>query len=123
MLEVSDLLFTFLHLALTGFNLLGWIWPRTRKAHFISVLLTLASWLLPGFWYGWGYCPLTDWHWQIKRKLGESDLPNSFIKYMADTITGADINPALVDGFTLALFLLAIAISVYVNYFNKNISD
>lgn len=119
MLDFLNIIFTFLHLALIGFNLFAWIWPATRKAHLMSALLTLASWVLAGFWYGWGYCPLTDWHWQIKRKLGESNLPDSFVKYMADKITGGDISPRLADGLTLGLFLLAIVISLYSNFFKK----
>ena len=27
--------------------------------------------------YGWGYCPCTDWHWDVKRRLGETGLPRS----------------------------------------------
>jgi hypothetical protein len=117
MLEFLDLLFTCLHIFLIGFNLFGWIWPASRRAHLISLIITLAFWSLAGFWYGWGYCPLTDWHWQIKDKLGENDLPASFIKYMADKITGAHFSPELVDGLTLGIFLLVIVWSVYVNFF------
>lgn len=117
MLEFLDLLFTCLHLFLIGFNLFGWIWPASRRAHLISLIITLAFWFLAGFWYGWGYCPFTDWHWQIKDNLGEHDLPASFIKYMADKITGANFSPELVDGLTLGIFLLVIVWSVYVNFF------
>jgi len=117
MLEFLDIFFTLFHLALIGFNLFGWIWQATRKAHLFSGLLTLAFWLLAGIWFGMGYCPLTDWHWQVKRKLGESDLPASFVKYMADKITGGDISPGLADGLTSGLFLLVILISVYTNFF------
>lgn len=119
MLKVLNIFFTILHLAIISFNLFGWIWPKTRKIHLIVVALTLASWFILGLWYGMGYCFITDWQWDIKEKLGETNLPNSFIKYFADKITGNNYPPALVDRITLLTFLLAIAITLYVNFFQK----
>lgn len=118
-----DLLLTFAHLAVIGFNLFGWIWKKTRKAHMVVVALTIASWFIIGLWKGLGYCFLTDWHWGIKEKLGENNLPNSFIKYFADKITGTSINPQIVDTVTLVLFLFVIIVSVYSNFFSKKISS
>jgi Protein of Unknown function (DUF2784) len=120
MLSFLNIFFTIAHLALTVFNLIGWIWKRTRKLHLITLIVTAFCWLVPGIWYGWGYCPLTDWHWQVKEKLGETNLPNSFIKYFADKITGRDINPSLVDNVTLGCLVFAVVASVYVNFFLKN---
>jgi Protein of Unknown function (DUF2784) len=120
MLSFLNIFFTIAHLALTVFNLIGWIWKRTRKLHLITLIVTAFWWLVPGIWYGWGYCPLTDWHWQVKEKLGETNLPNSFIKYFADKITGRDINPSLVDNVTLGCLVFAVVASVYVNFFLKN---
>ena len=119
MLLFLDIFYSLLHLVLMGFNLFGWIWRKARKAHLITAGITLASWFVLGIWYGWGYCPLTDWHWEVKRQLGEQHLPNSFVKYFADKITGLNISPAVVDGWTLGLFLAAIVLSVYVNFFRK----
>ncbi|MGV3504609.1 MAG: DUF2784 domain-containing protein [Adhaeribacter sp.] len=116
-LVLQDYLYTALHLAIIGFNLLGWIWPATRKGHFICVLLTAGSWLLLGLWYGIGYCPITDWQWQVKEKLGEQHLPASFIKYYADKLSGRDIPASLVDLVTAGSFALAAGLSVYVNFF------
>lgn len=119
MLSFLNILFTIAHLALIVFNLAGWIWKKTRKAHLIVLSLTTFSWFVLGIWYGWGYCPLTDWHWQVKEKLGETNLPNSFIKYLADKITGSDINPSIVDGITVGCLIAAIIASVYVNFFTR----
>ena len=119
MLYVLDIFFTIVHLAITGFNLLGWIWRRTRKAHFITIIITAICWFLLGIWYGIGYCPVTDWQWRVKEKLGETNLPDSFIKYFADKITGQNFNPSLVNNITLGLFLAAIVLSVYFNFFRK----
>lgn len=116
-LALQDLLYTALHLVIIGFNLLGWIWPATRKLHITVVLLTAASWLLLGLWYGIGYCPITDWQWQVKAKLGEQDLPASFIKYYAGKLSGRDVPATLVDLVTAGSFALAAGLSVYVNFF------
>lgn len=37
--------------------------------------------------YGRGYCPCNDWYWQVKRELGETGLPASYIKYFLDLTT------------------------------------
>jgi len=117
--EIFDYLFTILHLSIVGFNLLGWIWPATRKAHFIVVLLTAGSWLILGIWYGLGYCPLTDWQWQLKESMGETNLPNSFIKYYADKISGTDISSTFIDYLTAISFALAAMLSVYFNFIKR----
>lgn len=119
MLRLLDYFYTFLHLAIVGFNLLGWIWPSTRKAHLVLLTATLISWFLLGVWFGWGYCPVTDWQWEVKEKLGETDLPNSFIKYFADKISGKDFPAPLVDRVTLISFLLIVVVTVYVNFIRK----
>ena len=119
MLKLLDIFFTFLHLAIISFNLFAWIWKKTRRAHLIVAAITLACWFILGIWYGWGYCPITDWQWQIKEKLGETNLPNSFVKYFADKITGKNFSPSLIDNITLISFLVAIAFSVYFNFFRK----
>ncbi|MCD0490061.1 DUF2784 domain-containing protein [Pedobacter sp. MC2016-14] len=118
--QILDLFFIVLHLVIVGFNLLGWIWPATRRLHFIVVLLTAGSWLILGIWYGIGYCPITDWHWQLKESMGETNLPNSFIKYYADKVTGADISSQLVDIATALGFAIAALMSVYLNFFHKS---
>lgn len=114
-LEVLDIFFTLLHVLIIGFNLLGWIWKSTRRLHLYSVLLTAASWLLLGIWFGIGYCPITDWQWQVKTRLGEQQLPNSFIKYQLDRITGTDVAAGLVDGITAVSFAVVTALSIYLN--------
>jgi len=119
MLVFLDIFLTIAHIALTLFNLTGWIWKRTRKAHLITLGLTMVSWFLFGIWHGLGYCFLTDWHWQVKEKLGEKNLPASFIKYLADKITARDINPSLVDNVTLGCLVFAIVAAVYVNFVRK----
>jgi hypothetical protein len=114
-----DILLTFVHLALIGFNLFGWIWQKTRKAHLITVAATAFSWFILGIWFGWGYCPITHWQWNVKKQLGETNLPNPFIKYYADKISGKDIDPKIVDTTTLIVFLTVIVLTVILNFLNR----
>jgi len=119
MLQLLDGILTLVHVVIIGFNLLGWIWPATRKAHFICVLATAASWFLLGIWFGMGYCPVTDWQWRVKEQLGEHNLPASFIKYYADKIAGTDISSSFIDMVTVSCFAVATFLSVYVNFIKK----
>lgn len=114
--RILDILIIVFHSSLILFNLFGWIWRKTRIFNFITLVLTGASWLFLGLIYGTlGYCPLTDWHFSILTKLGETDLPDSYIKYMIDRITGLNISASLVDKVTLYAFLAALTLSVFFN--------
>jgi hypothetical protein len=115
MLRFADILFTLLHLIIILFNLFGWILPATRRAHFICIIVTAFCWFILGIWFGWGYCPVTDWQWGIKRQLGETNLPASFITYFVNKM-GMHFGDASVNILTLVLFILAAVISVYVNF-------
>ncbi|HEY2721025.1 MAG TPA: DUF2784 domain-containing protein [Chitinophagaceae bacterium] len=119
MLTFLDITLTAAHFLLIGFNLFGWIWRKTRRAHLITVAATAFSWFILGIWMGWGYCPITEWQWRVKAKLGESNLPNSFIKYYADKISGKNINPSIVDVATLVSFLIIIGLTIYLNFLRK----
>src|SRR5690606_27705998 len=101
------------------FNLTGWMFPVTRRLHLVVIGLTAASWFILGLWFGLGYCPITDWQWRVKEELGEVDLPASFITYAARRVTGISFPDSLVNTITLAGFLLAAALSLYVNIFRK----
>ncbi|WP_373493982.1 DUF2784 domain-containing protein [Aquiflexum sp.] len=122
MLQIADIFFTVFHTLLILFNLFAWIWKPLRKWHFASISLTLASWAILGIWYGWGYCPLTDWHWDILREMSKTELPNSYITFLIKRLTGQNPDPGLVDIMTLFLALLAFAISIKVNFFPKKTS-
>ena len=113
--RLYDVLFVVFHTALIAFNMLGWAWRRTRRLHLITISATLLSWFGLGVAYGWGYCPLTDWHWQIKRALGETALPASWIKYYLDRITGIGWSAAVVDGLVIGAALGALVLSVWLN--------
>lgn len=111
-----DIFFFVFHTVLICFNLFGWIWKKTRKANLVLLLTTTFSWFVLGIWYGWGYCPCTEWHHQVRVKLGDYDMPNSYIKFCIDLLTGWDVNAWLVDAFTLFFFLAALTASIIVNF-------
>lgn len=116
MLQLLDILFTVLHILIIGFNVFGWIWEKTRKAHLIVISLTLLAWLVIGWWVGTiGYCPLTDWHWDIKRELGQSQLPNSFVKYAVDKIFNTHSNTLFIDVITAAGLIFGVVMTVIKN--------
>ncbi|QNL49045.1 DUF2784 domain-containing protein [Olivibacter sp. SDN3] len=119
MYVLLDLLLTLLHLVIIGFNLLGWIWRATRKLHFYVILATAFSWLVLGIWFGIGYCPITDWQWQVKKELGEKDLPNSFIKYIVDKLTGLNSDADWIDTITAISFAIVTLLSIYLKFFHK----
>ncbi len=113
--EFLDIFFFVFHLALVVFNLFGWIWKKTRFWNLIALLLTLASWFLLGLFYGIGYCPLTEWHWQILRELGETGLPSSYINYLIFRITGQTLPARLVDNITVIAAFIAFVLSLTLN--------
>ena len=117
--RLLDIFLTLLHLVIILFNLFGWIPVHTRKAHLVSIFLTAASWFLLGIWFGIGYCPITEWQWNIKEQLGERNLPDSFIKYYADKIIGKNFSPSFINTITTVCFAGAVIMSVYVNFFRK----
>lgn len=116
MLLLLDIFLCFLHLSIIGFNLTGWIWKRTRRLHLMVVGLTAFSWLVMGLWKGIGYCPITDWEWQVKAQRGITDLPHSFITWLLETMTGARIPDQLVDTATAITFGVVAVLSIYFNF-------
>ena len=110
-----DLAFLVGHSALIAFNLFGWIWPKTRRLHLLSILLTAASWVALAPWFGLGYCPCTDWHWQIKEALGQTDLPNNYLTYLFDTWFGLEITDATAERLAYLCLTPALLASLSLN--------
>jgi hypothetical protein len=110
-----DKFFFIFHSSLIVFILLGWIWKKTRLANLIVILMTSFSWTILGIWYGFGFCPCTEWHWQVRAKLGYSDMPSTYTKFLIDSLTGLNLSPKLVDTLAVSLLILAFAASVFTN--------
>jgi len=110
-----DKFFFVFHSTLIAFNLFGWIWRKTRVANLVVVLLTIFSWTILGIWYGFGFCPSTEWHWQVRAKLGHYDMPSSYTKFLVDSLTGLSVSEKLVDIFAVLFLTLALLASIVTN--------
>jgi hypothetical protein len=110
-----NIFFFVFHSSLIIFNLFGWIWKKTRLANLIVILLTAFSWTILGIWYGFGFCPCTDWHWQVREKLGYFDMPSSYTKFLIDSLTGLDVKETMVDTLAVTLLAMALVASVFTN--------
>lgn len=115
MFAFLDKFFFIFHSALILLILFGWIWRKTRVANLVVVLLTAFSWFILGIWYGFGFCPSTEWHWQVRMKLGYYDMPSSYTKFLIDSLTGLDVNEKMVDIFAVLFLTLALFASVLTN--------
>ena len=110
-----DHAFLVAHTALIFFNLFGWAWRRTLRLNLLSIFLTAGSWVAFAPWYGLGYCPCTDWHWQVKWALGQTDLPNNYLTYLFDAWTGIAVSDEFAFWLAWGALLPALALSVWLN--------
>ena len=113
--QFLNIFFFVFHTVFTVFNTVGWIFPKTRKLHLITILLTAFSWFVLGIWYGWGYCFCTDWHWYVREKLGYVDRSNSYIHFLILKLTGLNFREDVVEYITLIVFLVSLSLSIWVN--------
>lgn len=113
--NVLDWFFMILHPAIILFNLTGWTLKKTRKANLILLLITGSSWFILGLWKGIGYCPLTEWHFNVLEKAGAENLPDSYIKYLIHRITGWNVTENTANTLTVTLYFLALVCSFIVN--------
>jgi len=109
-----NVLFFVFHTLWMVFNCVGWIWRRTRPWHLATVTLTGLSWFVLGIWYGWGYCPCTDWHWQVRERLGYVD-PPSYTQLLFTELTGIDVGTAAANLVTVLVFATVLVLSVVLN--------
>jgi hypothetical protein len=116
MYAILDIAFFVFHASLIAFILIGWIWMNTRRLHLLVIGLTILSWFGLGLFYGIGYCPSTDWHWRVKTARGEIGLPNSYVKYYVDLLTGLSWDPGVVDTTVLIIGLAALGLSIILNW-------
>jgi hypothetical protein len=113
-LEVLNIGFFVFHTLWIAFNCVGWAWRRTRRWHLATVSLTTFSWFGLGIRYGWGYCPSTDWHWQVRARLGYHD-PPSYVQLLIRELTGIDPGPTAADALALGTLVVAIVLTLVLN--------
>lgn len=119
MWNALDVFFLVFHSAIILFNVFGWIFRRTRRWNLMLLLLTGFSWTFLGVFYGFGYCPLTEWHWQVLDHIGTPSPYSSYIQYFINRMTGIKLGAGLSESLTLIVYLLSLVCSVTINYFTK----
>ncbi len=119
MLKLLDIFFLVFHSVLIIFNLFGWIFKKTRRLNLITLVITGISWFVIGIFYGIGYCPLTDWHWEVLEKLGMGSEVNSYIQYLIDRLFDIHISARAADIVTFIAFFVALILSVFTNFFMR----
>lgn len=112
--EILNVGFFVFHTSWIVFNCVGWVWKRTRRWQGATVALTALSWFGLGIWYGWGYCPCTDWHWQVRARLGYDD-PPSYIQLLIRQLTGIEIDPNWANSSALGTLIIVAALSIFLN--------
>ena len=110
-----NIFFFMFHTCIVLFIVFGWIWKKTRLANLILIVLTAFSWFFLGIWFGFGYCPCTDWHWQVRMKLGLYDTSTSYLEFLVENLTGLDVDRGLVDIFAVAFLVAAFGLSAVLN--------
>ena len=114
-LQFFNIFFLVFHTLLIVFNCFGWALRRTRKWNLITLAVTAFSWLVMGIWKGVGYCICTDWHWQVRRALGQTTNESSYLDYLVKVVTGWTPDPALTKAVAGAVFTISIVFSVALN--------
>ena len=115
-MQVLNIFFFVFHTAFTLFNITGWMFHKTRKLNLVTLLLTAFSWFVLGIWYGWGYCFCTDWHWDVREKLGYHDEQQSYIHFLIVKLTGLNPDAKLVETGTVIVFTISLVMSLWLNF-------
>lgn len=113
--QVGDIVLNLLHSGLLLFVMFAWIPLKTRRAHLIILFVVLFSWIALGYWFGFGYCVLTDWHWTIKKHLGETELPSSFIAWIVKKLFGVSLSDGVVAILAYGILGFSLVMSVLLN--------
>jgi hypothetical protein len=106
--HILDYFFLIFHTIFIIFNALGWMWKKTRIYALITLLLTAFSWFGLGIFYGWGYCFITDFHWQVLEKLGITDLPLSYMQFLLQRVTGLTFNSESILNLTGIIYFISL---------------
>jgi hypothetical protein len=112
MLILLNIFFFLFHTLWILFNMIGWAWKQTRFWHRLTLALTAGSWFVLGRWYGWGYCLCTDWHWQVRQRMGFVDHDGSYTHFLLHKMTGLDLSYGFTDTLTGSVFGMAIVLNV-----------
>jgi hypothetical protein len=115
-LAALDWVLTVLHVGVVLAFVFLWIPRRTARLHGWLVALVSFSWIVIGYFKGFGYCVLTDLQWRVKHARGQTHLPGSFLKYMADRVSGTDVPSSLINDVAAVVFFVGVGAAL-VRYF------
>jgi len=121
--QIGNIFFFLFHICLVLFNLFGWFIQSLRKWNLATLLLTAFSWFALGFFYGFGYCFLTDWHWLIREKLGLENPYRSYIQFLITTVFHIPITETVANVLTVTLFFLALLMSIITNLRRRTLKN
>jgi hypothetical protein len=94
------------------FNMVGWVWRRTRPLHRVTMGLTAFSWFVLGIRYGLGYCICTHWHWRVREQLGYVDPERSYTQLLIRSVTGLRISDVASQWLTGGIFAVAAVLAI-----------
>ena len=115
MLPFLNIFFFVFHTGLVLFNMTGWMFKKTRRWNLITLGVTLGSWIVLGFWKGFGYCACTDYHWKIRQEMGLTNESDSYIHFLILKLTGLDVPGEVVLWITGAGFVISVGMSITLN--------
>lgn len=113
--HILNFLFHVLHLSIILFVMLGWMVAAFLPFHLALLLATLGSWFVLGHWLGQGYCPISDWHWEIKKNYGPGKPEGTYIHRILQSITGKALDSEKVDHMVVLATLVLTIGSVILN--------
>lgn len=110
--EVLNMALHLAHQSLIAFTVLGWAFCETRSLHLATMALVGVSWLGFGLIHGLGYCLLTDLQWTLKERMGEERPAGGYMKFLADRLSGRDLDAKLIDAVTYSTCAVCTAASL-----------
>ncbi len=108
MLEFVDKAFFVLHALLILFTMVGWASRHTRVVHLFALASVTFSWFVLGWYYDWGYCVCTDWHFQIRSQLGYHDVETSYVQLLASHMFDLSVSRTFADWLAGIVYLLIV---------------
>ncbi|MBK9356251.1 MAG: DUF2784 family protein [Bacteroidales bacterium] len=112
MLQLLNIILNITHILLMLFIMTGWIFRRSRMIHLLVVLLTGFSWIVFINSKEIGYCILTDWQWQVLGRMGRTNLPETYIQYLYELLSGDSMLKATSRNITRSVWIFSLSVSM-----------
>jgi hypothetical protein len=112
LLPLLDKLLFVLHGLLIAFVLVGWAWRPARLPHLVLTGLIAFSWFVLGASHGIGYCLLTDWHQQVRLRMGCPQTGATYLQLLASELFGVTLGGTTSDRLAGLLFALMLGAAV-----------